>query len=119
MNTTHTPDVLASLIVAYYAMGRAGANSDSKHPLRQAWEQAQTAIAQALEAEEAKHLPLGPLGSGPLLPEPAQTLKPLDEDESDFDDEDDSRCEAERQADAAEFDAVDAAESEYRYNARR
>jgi ABC-type nitrate/sulfonate/bicarbonate transport system substrate-binding protein len=41
------PDLLAALTNALVAMGRAGANADTKHPLRGAWEDARAAIAKA------------------------------------------------------------------------
>jgi hypothetical protein len=39
--------LLAALVNAFVAMGRAGANADTKHQLRSAWEDARSAIARA------------------------------------------------------------------------
>ena len=41
------PQLLSALINALVFMGRAGANADTKHPLRPAWEDARAAIAKA------------------------------------------------------------------------
>ena len=44
-----TIDLLAALTAAFLAMGRAGANADTTHPLRPAWEQARVAMSKAEE----------------------------------------------------------------------